>query len=98
MSDNQNKSMYDYLYLNNGTQFYMDFTYSFPVVHEHRIDGTVITHVRPSGSKSTFTIEAFQRLLNVERERNSDMVVESKHNVSQQKTKPYYQRFNKRKF
>lgn len=25
-----------------------------PVVHEHRTDGTVISHVRPSGGKAVF--------------------------------------------
>jgi hypothetical protein len=32
-----------------------------PVVHEHRTDGTVITHVRPSGGKSALTNELIEQ-------------------------------------
>jgi hypothetical protein len=32
-----------------------------PVVHERRTDGTVITHVRPSGGKSTLMNQLLQQ-------------------------------------
>lgn len=33
-----------------------------PVVHEHRPDGTVITHINPSGSKSTLVWDLIEQL------------------------------------
>lgn len=32
-----------------------------PVVHEHRADGTVVTHVRPSGGKSALMNELLEQ-------------------------------------
>jgi hypothetical protein len=34
-----------------------------PVVHEHRTDGTVITHINPSGRKSTLHLDLLDTVL-----------------------------------
>jgi hypothetical protein len=46
-----------------GTIWLLDIGHTCPVVHEHRADGTVITHVRPRGGKSALLNELMDEIL-----------------------------------